>query len=407
MSPPLTINQIEILNNEFYKNNNLFGRDKLYKLLRSKYGEDKAPSRRQVMEWIAQQEINQLYRPSKGKAKEIKSSISTPHKVLGIDLMDLQKLEVRGYKYLLNGIDLGSRYLYSVALKNKTEKEVLNGFKKIHKKIPDLKAVRSDNGSEFINKIFVDYLNKNNIKQILSEAGKPQSNGSVERINGVLKDLIQKSIDLNNNYDWVRNLNKLVNNINGTIQATTEETPKELEKAYKEDKKEVLDKAYDKELKKKGSNISKENFEIGDKVRIYQPSDKTRQKWSNEIYEVSKVIKPKKSYSVYEYKLKGLVDRFKDEELQKIKGSQNRINKIEKYVISKLVNPLVYKGVPSYVVKWKGYTETTIEPREVLLKDIPKTVNQYEKREGLKWYKTKEKKTGKVINKFYYDGKTT
>ena len=53
-------------------------------------------------------------------------------------------------------------------------------------------------------------------------------------------------------------------------------------------------------------------------MRIHEPSDKTRQVWSNEIYEIEKVMKPIKSYSVYEYKFKDLKDRFKEEELIKI-----------------------------------------------------------------------------------------
>ena len=49
---------------------------------------------------------------------------------MAIDLMNMEKFQVRDYKYLLNGIDMSSRYFYSVALKNKTDKEVLQGFKK-------------------------------------------------------------------------------------------------------------------------------------------------------------------------------------------------------------------------------------------------------------------------------------
>jgi len=129
----------------------------MFSLLRDKYGEEISPSRRQIAEFLKNQEINQLYRPSKGKPKEIKSSMITPSKILAMDLLDLQKFQVRGYKYLLNAIDMSSRYLYSVALKNKTDVEVLNGFKKIYN-ISKIKAVRSDNGSEFINDKFTDYL---------------------------------------------------------------------------------------------------------------------------------------------------------------------------------------------------------------------------------------------------------
>ena len=68
MTPPLTKEQLEILNTEFYTNMNFFGRDKLYNILRQKYP-DKAISRRQIAEWLATQEVNQLYHPSKGKQK--------------------------------------------------------------------------------------------------------------------------------------------------------------------------------------------------------------------------------------------------------------------------------------------------------------------------------------------------
>ena len=116
MAPPLTQKQLEILNKEIYENLNFFGRDKLFNLLRDKYGEDKSPSRRQIADWLKQQEINQIYTPSKGKGKTIKSSMTTPNKILEMDLVDLQKFQVKGYKYLLNAIDMSSRFLYSVAL---------------------------------------------------------------------------------------------------------------------------------------------------------------------------------------------------------------------------------------------------------------------------------------------------
>ena len=52
MSPPLTTNHLKILNDEFYKKHNYFGRDKLFNLLRDKYGEEISPSRRQIAEFL-------------------------------------------------------------------------------------------------------------------------------------------------------------------------------------------------------------------------------------------------------------------------------------------------------------------------------------------------------------------
>jgi hypothetical protein len=400
MTPPITTNQLDILNKEFYENKNLFGRDKLYKILKDKY-DDKAPSRRQVAEWLAKQEINQIYHPSKGKAKDIKTNITTPNTILAIDLMNMEKFQVRDYKYLLNGIDMSSRYFYSIALKNKTDKEVLQGFKKIMKK-SKFKAIRSDNGSEFINKIFVDFLDKNNIKQILSEPSKPQSNGMIERANASIKEVIQKSLEINEKYDWVLNLQNLVDNINNSQHRITGFTPSKIQDAVLENNEELLNKAQENELKTKRGNISKEKFYVKDLVRIIQPSDKTRQVWSNDIYEVEKVYMPKKSYSVYEYKLKGLKDKFKEEELLKVDGiPQNKILKVNKFVISKLIKPLIKNNVAYYEVMWKGYKETTNEPREELLKDVPKMINQFEKKNKINFYKSENKRSGDITTRFH------
>ena len=103
MAPPLTKEQLEILNTEFYKNHMMFGRDKLFNFLRTKYP-DKAISRRQIAEWLQNQEVNQLYYKSKGKAKDIKSSMTTPNTILAIDLVNMEKNEVKGFKYLMNGL---------------------------------------------------------------------------------------------------------------------------------------------------------------------------------------------------------------------------------------------------------------------------------------------------------------
>jgi hypothetical protein len=87
-------------------------------------------------------------------------------------------------------------------------------------------------------------------------------------------------------------------------------------------------------------------------VRTIQPSDKTRQVWSNEIYAIEKVYKPLKVNSVYEYKLKALKDKFKEEELLKVDGiPQNKIVNNAKLEISKLIKSFLKNNVAYYEVK--------------------------------------------------------
>jgi uncharacterized protein YoxC len=326
--------------------------------------------------------------------------MTTPNTILAIDLVNMEKFEVKGFKYLLNCIDMGSRFVYSQAMKNKTDVEVLKAFKKIYTQ-SNIRAIRSDNGSEFINKKFVDFLEKNKIKQILSEPNKPQSNGMVERANATIKELVQKSVELNQNFDWVKNLKKLIDNINNSQHRITGFTPNQIQEAFKNDDTIVLDKAYDTELKKKKGNLSQQEFKVRDLVRLYQPSDKTRQVWSNKIYTVEKVFKPQKIYSVYEYKLREFKDRFKEEELLRVyENPQNKILNTQKFSISKLIKPIMKDDIAYYEVKWKGYNETTQEPREVLLKDVPKMVNQFEKKEKITFYENTNKTTGKKTQRF-------
>jgi hypothetical protein len=76
MAPPLTKEQLDILNTEFYENHMMFGREKLFFFFWNKYPQ-KAISRRQVADWLSNQEVNQLYHKSKGKPKSIKSRMTT------------------------------------------------------------------------------------------------------------------------------------------------------------------------------------------------------------------------------------------------------------------------------------------------------------------------------------------
>ena len=67
------------------------------------------------------------------------------------------------------------------------------------------------------------------MKQVLSTVGNPQSNGGIERLNQTLKCLLQKQIQMNMNYDWVKNIPILVDNINKTYHTQIKTTPQAVE----------------------------------------------------------------------------------------------------------------------------------------------------------------------------------
>jgi len=64
------------------------------------------------------------------------------------------------------------------------------------------------------------------------------------------------------NFDWIKNLDKLISNINNSQHRITGFTPKETQTAFKNDNKGGLEKTYEKEMKIKKPNISKEVFDV-------------------------------------------------------------------------------------------------------------------------------------------------
>ena len=80
---------------------------------------------------------------------------------------------------------------------------------------------------------------------------------------------------------------------------------------------------------------------------------------------------------------------------------QNKIENVEKFNISKIIKPVIKDNIIYYEVKWKGYKETTLEPREVLMLDVPKMINQYEKKNLVKFYIDSNKKTKEKTQRFH------
>jgi len=398
MAPLLQKKQEELLHELYYKKGLSVGRDKLYAYLCDNYPDD-GISRRQVNNWLQSQEVHQLHQEHT-KATATKSSIYVePYYAIAIDLVDMSHFETpQGYKYLFNGVDMFSRFLYSVPLKNKEDKSVLDGFKKIIK-IHKFKSMRSDNGSEFINNLMKDYCKKQNIKQVFSSPHLPQSNGAIERQNGTLKRLIFKQIQINNDYDWATNLQTLINNLNNTIVRQFQKTPQQIQDAFtdihNEKNIDFITNIHEKDIEVKKNTTTKQKFKYLDKVRIFTPAtDRMKSlQWSTQVYQIDKVYKPKQDYSAFTYKLKGSNKRYMDNDLQKIEDVQNNIDGPELFEVSQIIKPVIHDNERYFNIAWKGYRgQNTIEPRRELMKTIPKMINLFEKRNNIKWIVNKKTK---------------
>ena len=70
----------------------------------------------------------------------------------------------KGFKYLLCVIDLFSKYTWVVPIKDKKGTSIVNSFKKIISEKRKPNKIWFDQGSEFYNQSFKDFLKINNIE---------------------------------------------------------------------------------------------------------------------------------------------------------------------------------------------------------------------------------------------------
>ena len=145
-----------------------------------------------------------------------------------------------------------------------------------------------------------------------------------------------------------------------------------------------------------------------DRVRVYVTNEKYKSRnWSQEIYEISKVLKPQVGYGVYEYLIKNDPDkmRYKNEELLKVTEVENEAEKIETYEVSKIIEEKIKNGRPAFLVSWKRYrkkSDRTIEFEDDLNDYVPKMVKLFKQRNHISFTEIKsgnQKGQFKVVKK--------
>ena len=123
-----------------------------------------------------------------------------PKELYVIDITDLPHEYSNNKKektYLLSIIDHFSKFAENFIINNKDKKTVLNKIKIFIKKYGPPEKILTDNGGEFINKLFKTYCNKNDIILIHGRPRHPQTQGAVERYNRTIKELIKNIYCIN------------------------------------------------------------------------------------------------------------------------------------------------------------------------------------------------------------------
>lgn len=277
-------------------------------------------TRKEIKKFYDQQVVNQIY--SNNKINYLTTLCPFgPGACLQIDLMDISRFYSynKPYRYLLNIVDVYSRYAWVNPLESKNSEEITNIVshltKEINKINPNVKiSITTDNGKEFVNNNFKKIFNKNymykhytiNTKQ--STSNKPGKTAIVERFNRTLWDFIKKYTSSYNTLSFVDIIPKFLKNYNNSIHSSTKQTPIS-----------ILEK---KNLPDFINTEISNNFEIGDYVRIKNKEkifDKKSflPKYSVQIYEI--MNKEGNQYILKNIKNgKTLVNKYSYRDLKKI-----------------------------------------------------------------------------------------
>ena len=238
-----------------------------------------------------------------------------------LDLVDMSKFSHKnqGYRWILTGIEILSRYGFAVPVQRKDTSHMteavlnlLEDFKIGFGKYPNV--VQFDDGKEFYNVGVRRLLEGKKIKYFSTKSDKKAA--VVERFNRTLKTMMWKYFFKNQKYTWLNVLDKLVENYNNTKHRSIGMKPIEVNE---DNEFEVWKKLFG-----GAKEFKAPEFKIGDSVRIhkyksifakgYEPN------FTSEVFKIIGVLKGDPNMYVLEdpEDKEPIIGKFYEQELSKI-----------------------------------------------------------------------------------------
>lgn len=324
--------------------------------------------RQRIRQFLNNEDSYSLYKPIRKTFPRSKVIVNTIDSMWDGDLADVSNIVSHndGYKFLLVLIDIFSRYLFIVPLKNKHHQNIVDGLKLVFQKRRKPNTLRTDKGSEFKNRWVKAFLKKEGIHAIYTQ-NETKANYA-ERVIRTMKNLMYRYFMKNRIYRFINILQDLVKSYNkrphrslgGNAPANVnKENADEIRLESYLSGKTKLDVNQSKTLgrskeKKRAKPFFK--FKIGDDVRLSQlkhPFQRDyQQKWTEEFFKVNERYK---RGQIPVYKLKDLAGdpiegTFYESELQKVIKSED-----VSYRVEKILKRRRHGKTQEVYVKWEGW----------------------------------------------------
>jgi len=326
------------------------GPDKLFRFVK-KDGKFQF-SKKDIKKWIQSQEVYTTNRLVKHKIKR--------HKVIApyIDYMwDADTASLVNYKedndgkgYFVLVIDIMSRYVWTQAVKTPSASEILKVFKTILKSNRKPELLRTDKGTEFVNKFANPFFKKQKIKHFVTQNEVKASYG--ERAIQTLKNKIFRYLRAKQTHRWVDKLPAFTEAYNNTYHSSIKRTPASV---TKKDENELWQILY-KPSKLPPTRKKDFKFNIGDLVRISKLKKAFQrmysEHWTNEVFRIrERGIKQNiPFYELNDYLKDPIIGTFYEEELQQV-----FINKDTKFLVDEVLGKKTIRGKSYTEISWVGW----------------------------------------------------
>lgn len=405
--------QERLLNDFVFKKGNIFGRDKTFYSISHLYP-DEHISKRAIADWQSHQEIFQRWQRPVMSRGIVRPQVSKQPGYIQLDTINMESAAYNGYKYIINAVDVFSKFYWGYAAKADNSANVIKAMETFMDNGMKVSFLQHDNGAPFISDEFTAWKDEHSIKSMTSKAHSPWSNGVIESRGGNgLKRLLFMWMKTKGSKDWVSMMPQACKNLNTTMSFATKESPQELQ--FDDTKWSAtgdrLESAASRRYKGK---VAGKDLSIGQLCRIRLPYDPSNIKkasklgfWSEERYRIIAVVHNRKhanitsSYRIENVdtneKQKGLYQRglilpIPDETVplprQEIRPGpdENDGYEVESIIDKKIVRrgrSKKGKAQVQYLVRWAGYTNRsdTWEPIGNL-ENAQDAINDYEREHG-------------------------
>ena len=316
----------------------------------------------QIKQWLMSQESTTVHRGIHRRFKKNRVLSIHEYNMFDLDLADFSNIakENDGYHFLLLAIDILSKKLYGVAIKNKATPEILRALKIIFSSLPKpVSKVRSDSGAEFTSKQAENYFKSLNIKHTIARNTETKAN-YVERVIRTIRGRLARFFTYNQTRRYIDNIQDFIYSYNNSFHRSIGMTPNQVNSktewiAFKNHYLLPLQK----KPKKRKTKVYNQ-YKIGDSVRISRlrstfPS-KYGSNWSFEIFRIKNAY-IREGIPVYKLAdwngeiIKGV---FYQNEITKITAQNSDFYHIDQVLKRRKKG----KKITHYFVSWKGWPAT-------------------------------------------------